>query len=226
MIYMSNIKVLTISSLLVLGQFFTTDHTIKHQKQFDALKLKNCQSVMIVAHPDDETIWGGNHLMKRKYLVVCLTNGDNKVRRKEFMNVMKATHNTGIILDYPDKTNGERDNWNKVRNNISNDIHYVLGKKKWKTVVTHNPDGEYGHIHHKMTSYIVRKQDNVDMNQLVYFGKYYKKKNLPKNLDHISKKDLTNKIALTKMYGSQSKVMDHLGHMFKYENFVKAKDWR
>lgn len=223
---MSNIKALTISSLLVLGQFVSADHTIKHQKQIDALNLKNYNSVMIVAHPDDETIWGGNHLLKSKYLVVCITNGDNKVRRKEFMSVMKATHNKGIMFDYPDKTNGERDNWNKVRTSISNDVHYILSKKKWKSVVTHNPDGEYGHIHHQMTSYIVRKQSNVDMKQLVYFGKYYKKKNLPKHLDHISKKDLNQKMKLVKLYGSQYKVMDHLGHMLPHENFVKAKDWR
>ena len=32
------------------------------------------ESLMIVAHPDDETIWGGSHLLKGHYLVVCLTN--------------------------------------------------------------------------------------------------------------------------------------------------------
>ena len=53
---------------------------------------------MIVAHPDDETIWGGMHLIKDKYLVICLTNGDNKTRAKEFNDVIKQTKGTGIIL--------------------------------------------------------------------------------------------------------------------------------
>lgn len=37
---------------------------------------------MFVAHPDDETIWGGSHLLKKHYLVVCLTNGNNKTRKR------------------------------------------------------------------------------------------------------------------------------------------------
>ena len=65
-----------------------------------------------------------------------------------------------------------------------------------------------------------------DMNQLVYFGRYYKKKNLPHNLNSISQSDLKKKMKLTSMYSSQSKVMDHLGHMLPHENWVKAKDWR
>ena len=87
-------------------------------------------------------------------------------------------------------------------------------------------DIEYGHTHHQMTSYIVSKDSRVDMNQLVYFGKYYRKKNLPHNLNSISQCDLEKKMKLTSMYSSQSKVMDHLGHMLPHENWVKAKDWR
>ena len=77
-----------------------------------------------------------------------------------------------------------------------------------------------------MTSYIVRKDSRVDMNQLVYFGKYYRKKNMPKHLNFISSSDLKKKMKLTGMYSSQSKVMDHLSHMLPHENWVKAKDWR
>ena len=33
------------------------------------------------------------------------------VLKKEFKEVMKKTQNTGLILNYPDKTNGKRDNW-------------------------------------------------------------------------------------------------------------------
>lgn len=33
---------------------------------------------MIVAHPDDETLWGGSHLIDDNYLVVCMSNGWHK----------------------------------------------------------------------------------------------------------------------------------------------------
>ena len=89
---MNNLKMLTISSLLMISSLFGSNHTIKHKKMIDGLNLKNIDSVMFVAHPDDETIWGGSHLLKKHYLVVCLTNGNNKVRRKEFMNVIEASN--------------------------------------------------------------------------------------------------------------------------------------
>lgn len=64
------------------------------------------ESLMIVAHPDDETIWGGSHLINGNYTVLCITNGNNKKRKKEFMKVMEKTHSKGIILSFPDKTKG------------------------------------------------------------------------------------------------------------------------
>ena len=70
---------------------------------------------MIVAHPDDETIWGGSHLINGNYTVLCITNGNNKKRKKEFMKVMEKTHSKGIILSFPDKTKGKRITGNLVK---------------------------------------------------------------------------------------------------------------
>ena len=58
------------------------------------------ESLMIVAHPDDETIWGGSHLINGNYTVLCITNGNNKKRKKEFMKVMEKTHSKAIILSF------------------------------------------------------------------------------------------------------------------------------
>ena len=43
------------------------------KKYLDTLDLKGIDRLMIVAHPDDESLWGGAHLAKDRYLVVCLT---------------------------------------------------------------------------------------------------------------------------------------------------------
>ena len=42
---------------------------------------------MVVAHPDDETLFGGGELLKHKgeYKVVCLDYGNHLVRHKEFI---------------------------------------------------------------------------------------------------------------------------------------------
>lgn len=62
--------------------------------------LDDYDSLMVVAHPDDETIWGGAHLLKDKYVVVCITNGNNRTRRKEFATVMKQTDSIGLMLPF------------------------------------------------------------------------------------------------------------------------------
>ena len=45
-------------------------------------------SLMIVAHPDDEILWGGASLSHHRYVVVCMTNGDHPIRSVEFERVM------------------------------------------------------------------------------------------------------------------------------------------
>lgn len=215
-------KKILICILVVLGFFFIDHESCRHQNEIDQIDLNDCQKLMIVVHPDDETIWGGNHLLKGHYLVVCLTNGNNPTRRKEFMKIMKETHNQGLIFDYPDKTNGKRDSWVHVKGSIEKDVAYLSHKKKWKCVVSHNPLGEYGHIHHRLTSQIVSIK--CSQQNLYYFGKYYKKNHVPENLKKINQYDA--KMKLINDYTSQKKVMRHLNHMMKYENWVKAKDWR
>lgn len=215
-------KKILICILVVLGFFFIDHESCRHQNEIDQIDLNDCQKLMIVAHPDDETIWGGNHLLKGHYLVVCLTNGNNPTRRKEFMKIMKETHNQGLIFDYPDKKNGKRDSWVHVKGSIEKDVAYLSHKKKWKCVVSHNPLGEYGHIHHRLTSQIVSIK--CSQQNLYYFGKYYKKNHVPENLKKINQYDA--KMKLINNYTSQKKVMRHLNHMMKYENWVKAKDWR
>lgn len=195
----------------------------KEKQYLNQIQWENCESLMIVAHPDDETIFAGAHLFDQNYLVVCLTNGNHPVRRQEFLNVMEKTGNQGLIFDYPDKTNGKRDSWITVKKAIADDIKAIINQKDWKTIVTHNPDGEYGHIHHQMTSQIVTRL--CQKKQLFYFGKYYSQKKLPSNLKTLSKEDIQKKRELTQLYGSQKKVIEHLQHILIYENWMKAKDW-
>ena len=56
-------------------------------EQLKSVVDDSTKKLMIVAHPDDEVIWGCGHLMSGDYLVVCITNGKNEVRAKEFADV-------------------------------------------------------------------------------------------------------------------------------------------
>jgi len=137
-------------------------------RDFSVLDTNN-KRLMIIAHPDDEVMWAFNELINEDYLVVCMTCGSNKKRIKEFTRVMKYTNDDYIMLNYPDKVNGERSNWSIEYSNIKNDLERIIGYKRWDIVLTHNPKGEYGHIQHILTSNIVT--DISDKNNLMYFGK-------------------------------------------------------
>ena len=52
--------------------------------------MKKVKNLMIVAHPDDELVFGGAELIKYGilYKVVCISYKNNKIRAKEFENVM------------------------------------------------------------------------------------------------------------------------------------------
>lgn len=122
------------------------------KEMLDELPLSNCTKLMVVAHPDDETLWGGAHLTEGGWFVVCLTNGYNEVRKNEFYEVIKESGNVGLILKYPDLVGGKRSDWATSKPQIAKDLDLLMKYKHWGMVATHNPDGEYGHIHHKMTS--------------------------------------------------------------------------
>ena len=72
--------------------------------------------------------------------------------KNEFYEVMKESGNIGLILKYPDLVNGKRSDWATSKPQIAKDLDFLMKYKHWGMVATHNPNGEYGHIHHKMTS--------------------------------------------------------------------------
>ena len=139
----------------------------KEKSNYRKLNLDGIDNLMFVAHPDDEMLWGGRELIKNKYLVVCITCGSNKVRVQEFKKVMKEVNDKYLMLGYPDKIMNMRSNWKNEYESIRKDVEKIYRLKNWKKVVVHNPMGEYGHMHHRMTSKIVT--DVVDHNKLYYF---------------------------------------------------------
>lgn len=189
----------------------------------------NVDNLMIVAHPDDETLWGSEELINNRYLVVCITCGTNKKREKEIEQALKISKDRLIVLDKPDKVKGKRSDWKHYKKQIELEINYIMKKKKWNNIVTHNPEGEYGHIHHKMTNKIVTKVYNKNNNgNLKYFGKYYSKKRIDKNKGarEIPEEVYDKKMEMVDVYKSQSFIKNRFNQMYKYENLVNASDWK
>lgn len=197
------------------------------KKTLDQMDLDGIDKVMIVAHPDDEMIWGGIHLIKDHYLVVCLTNANTrkygKTRARELKKVLAETQDTGIILNYPDYNNQHKvDHWTRYSRKIKSDLMTLLTYKDWKEVVTHNEEGEYGHIHHKKTHKFVtecfQKAGLTDA-KLEFFGKYHYNRNY-KGKSQYSKKEIKRKEQILKLYKSQKRNVKKLSHMNAYENWT------
>ena len=185
----------------------------------DALDLDGYDKVMFVAHPDDDLLWGGRHLIEDDYLVVCMTRGNDPVRSAEFKSVMEATGDKYLILSYPDKIGKDRSSWSYWKKDMESDIATVLNYKDWKQIATHNADGEYGHHHHQMTHQLVEeayKKTNCGAD-FYSFGKYYVNDKIPYDLEEMPKDLYIQKRKLAKLYASQRTTVRKMYHMLPYE---------
>ncbi|PFE29522.1 hypothetical protein CN279_01835 [Bacillus anthracis] len=161
--------------------------------------------LMIVAHPDDESIFGGAALLKELgWKVICLTNGNDPLRAFEFYEAMKLVGASCEIWDYPDRFEGYFD---KVQ--LTKDLNKVFLKDNYNCIVTHNLQGEYGHSQHKSLSKILHEQN---FKNLYVFNK--SNIILPYEL-------LRKKLNLLSIYKSQIKGnIENLMDYIVYENIV------
>ncbi len=224
--YWLEIAIIIIAIVSVCVYYHDLNKPYVINKDFESIDLTGVDNLMIVAHPDDETLWGGLHLIEDNYLVVCITCGPNKERVNEFISVMNETNDKYILLGYPDKTNGERDNWDSSRAGITSDLKKIIALKDWNIIATHNPQGEYGHQHHKMTNQMVT-QIVQDKTKLYYFGRYHSKAKMTDYVDDMTINDysIKKKRKLIGLYPSQKFIQTAFDHMYEYEDWESYYKW-
>lgn len=134
-------------------------------------QLKKTNKLMIVAHPDDETIFGGGELLKEMgWKVVCVTRGDgdnnnSEIRKEEFKKVMSYVGAEYLFLDYTDDLNEVKYDESSVKK----DLERIISEKEYDIILTHNAEGEYGHVIHKSIHNIV---DKINPKNLYFFNKF------------------------------------------------------
>ena len=102
--------------------------------------------LMIIAHPDDEALFGGAELLRHptEYKVVVVDEYHSKIRRKEFKASMKFIG----IKEYEHWT-GYKGGEDYHREKLIYELLRVLRERKYTKIVTHNKQGEYGHPRHR-----------------------------------------------------------------------------
>ena len=95
------------------------------------------RQLMIIAHPDD-ILWGGQMLIDYPYWkVVCITNGNNLVRKNDFIQVMNKLGAEYEIWDYE---YGNKEimsvDWNtNTKNKILNDLNRVINEYDFEKII-------------------------------------------------------------------------------------------
>lgn len=134
------------------------------------------KALAIVAHPDDETIWMGNQILRNKswkWTIFSLCRVNDKDRCPKFLDVCSYYNAKPII------TNMEDDVLNPI--NIDKIIELIdkyLKDKEFGVIYTHGENGEYGHIRHKEVHQAVEKMvrnGKLKTKKIFYFN--YEKKN-------------------------------------------------
>lgn len=114
------------------------------------LPVKNV--ALIVAHPDDETLWAGGTMLLHptwKCFIVCLCRGDDKERAPRFYQVLKVLRSNGIMGKLDDGPEQKPLDEKDVERTILN----LLPPKHFDLIISHNPTGEYTkHIRHEEAS--------------------------------------------------------------------------
>ena len=103
-------------------------------------KYRNC--AVIVAHPDDETLWAGGLILlhpETKWLVLSLCRGSDSERSEKFFRTMAVLGATGRMTDMDDGPDQKPLADDTVRNAILN----LAGGNNFDLIVTHGTNGEY-----------------------------------------------------------------------------------
>eukprot|EP01079_Euglenida_sp_SAG-EU17-18_P001414 gene1414-432_t len=160
--------------------------------------------VLIVAHPDDESIFAykarptplnpdamlsfahacpiGSCVLALtespgSWLVICLTTSCNPTRRREFFSAIQQFKALGIMMHHDTRLDVNKPWSYKFNPVLAVWVGAILRVTRPSLVLTHQRDGEYGHMEHVatflMSSHLVGKLNQIpgrNQSQLATFG--------------------------------------------------------
>lgn len=105
--------------------------------------------LLIVTHPDDETIWSGGLILQHPdwdWTIMSLCRADDPDREPKFRKVCRLYGAKAIITDLDDSSVLQPID---PETHIGQRIVEFAGGFSWDLCVTHGRNGEYGHTRHR-----------------------------------------------------------------------------
>lgn len=224
----STILLLIICCILCLISLFIKPTMKCSDKKIFINPNHKINKLMVVAHPDDESLFAGNLLLAKKgWLVVCLTGGSKRCqwgaksrlrpysfrpdRATEFKNAMNYVNASYILYDYEDGPFGY------VFPGMEEELEEILTKYPIQEIYTFPKDGITGHRQHKNVHNLVDKVlDNIENKES--FHNYFKLYHFNIGKIHTPIDRWEKKKELLDLYVSQRATIDKYRPMAKYES--------
>lgn len=130
-------------------------------------------ALVIVAHPDDETLWAGGTILDHadwEWTVIALCRRSDPDRAPRFARALERLSATGVLGDVDDGP----DQTPLPAEEVEASLTELLPRKKWDSIFSHSPFGEYTrHLRHEETARAVAtlwQNGSIDCGDLRLFA--------------------------------------------------------